>query len=279
MKVLVNFSPPFGTFYFFAFYPALKRRAIFVDPFGIKDWNFKNVGLRQKTILQKFSMLRLITNPTIRIFILFALVSQTAFSKEPVAKQFLRHIYGADGINIAQICVPSEDLWMLRGAKDTNALATVDAMKPHSFKDTGVFTAMVRNDISFIEIRDGRIDPTFNLEGIYNLHRKLVLTFIYASLTHDQALLKRLATDASKVKTTGPKDAPPSGDMDVYEGLIEAMPVVRSSKPSDDLKSKTITYRVPVGNAGLSLTLIKEGSNWKIDTSRSVKVPIEFFYQ
>ncbi len=221
-------------------------------------------------------MVRSITNPTIHIFLLFALISQTAFSKEPLAKQFLQYIYGADGIDIAQICVPSEDLWMLRGAKNTNALAEVASMK---LKDKGVFTAMVRNEISFIEVRDGRIDPAFNLDGIYNLHRKLIQTFIYASLTHDEALLKRLTTDASKVKMTGPKDTPPSGDMDVYEGVIEAMPVLRSSKPSDDSKSKTITYRVPVGDSPLLLTLIKDGSTWKIDTSKSIKVPLEYFYQ
>jgi hypothetical protein len=67
--------------------------------------------------------------------------------------------------------------------------------------------------------------------------------------------------------------------MDQYGSIIELMPVVRSSKPAEDAKSRTVTYRIPIGEAALSLTLVKDGSTWKIDTSKTVRVPLEFFFR
>jgi hypothetical protein len=65
--------------------------------------------------------------------------------------------------------------------------------------------------------------------------------------------------------------------MDQYGSIIETMPVVRSSRAADDAKTRTVTYRVPMGDAALALTLVKDGSTWKVDTSKSVRVPLEFF--
>src|SRR4029450_13302985 len=65
--------------------------------------------------------------------------------------------------------------------------------------------------------------PTFNLDGIYVMHRQLVLRFIYSALSQNRGMLGRLVTDASKVKIDGPKAAP--GDMDQYGSIIELMPV------------------------------------------------------
>jgi hypothetical protein len=90
-------------------------------------------------------------------------------------------------------------------------------------------------------------------------------------------MLGRVTTDASKVKIDGPKAA--SGDMDQYGSILEMMPVVRASKPADDAKSRTVTYRVPIGEEALTLTLIKDGNTWKIDTSKTVRVPLEFFFR
>jgi len=131
--------------------------------------------------------------------------------------------------------------------------------------------------IYFIELRDGLVDPAFNLDGIYLMHRQLVLRFIYSTLEGDQTMLGRLATDASKIQIVGPKAAP--GDMDQYGSIIEMMPVVRSSRAADDAKTRTVTYRVPMGDAALALTLVKDGSTWKVDTSKSVRVPLEFFFR
>jgi hypothetical protein len=215
-------------------------------------------------------------NIIIRLFAILLVSASAAQCAEPAAKQFLRYIYGADGIELTSICHPSDDVWMLRGAKNTNALVALDALKIAS-KPSGITSGLVGTDIYFIETRDGKVDPTFNLDGIYVIHRQLVLRFIYSALSQNRGTLGRLVTDASKVKIDGPKAAP--GDMDQYGSIIELMPVVRSSKPADDAKSRTVTYPVPLGEEALALTLIKDGSTWKIDTSKSVRVPLEFFFR
>jgi hypothetical protein len=215
-------------------------------------------------------------NIIIRLFAILLVSASAAQCAEPAAKQFLRYIYGADGIELTSICHPSDDVWMLRGAKNTNALVALDALKIAS-KPSGITSGLVGTDIYFIETRDGKVDPTFNLDGIYVMHRQLVLRFIYSALSQNRGMLGRLVTDASKVKIDGPKAAP--GDMDQYGSIIELMPVVRSSKPADDAKSRTVTYRVPLGEEALALTLIKDGSTWRIDTSKSVRVPLEFFFR
>lgn len=214
--------------------------------------------------------------PTFRILALLLLNTTLVQSAEPVAKQFLRYIYGADDINFTNICHPTDDVWMLRGAKDVKALAELDKEK-FDGKRGNVFSGTLGTDIYFVELQDGRVNPAFNLESIHSLHRKLVLTFIYSALSRDGQALNRLVTDPKKIEIVGPKAAP--GDMDQYLSIIELMPVVRSSKPADDAKSRTVTYRVPIGDAALSLTLLKDGSIWKIDTSKPVRVPMEFFFR
>jgi hypothetical protein len=215
-------------------------------------------------------------NTTARFIVALLVFLSTAQGAEPVAKKFLRYIYGADDIELTNVCHLSEDVWMLRGAKNVSALAELDSLKMNA-KPTGITSGLVGRDIYFIETRDGKVDPAFNLDGIYVLHRQLVLQFIYAALSQNRGMLGRVATDASKIKIDGPKAAP--GDMDQYGSIIEMMPVVRSSKPADDAKNRTVTYRVPIGEKALTLTLVKDGSTWKIDTSKSVSVPLEFFFR
>jgi|GEM_PF-5901657 len=207
---------------------------------------------------------------------LLLLIAPAAHCAESVAKQFLRCVYGADGIELTNICHPSDDLWMLRGGANTNAQAALNRLQLEA-KGTGVVSGVFGTDIYFIELRDGRVDPAFNLDGVYALHRQLVLRFLYAALSRDQTALGRMATDASKLQIVGPKAAP--GDMDQYGSILEMVPVVRASKPADDAKSRTVTYRVPLGEAGLSLKLVKEGSTWKVDASKPVRVPLEFFFR
>jgi hypothetical protein len=214
----------------------------------------------------------------LRLFAFVALASCTSRAAEPAAKQFLRFMYGAEGIQISNICHPSDDLWMLPGAKDTNALTAIDGLKLSS-KPTGVTSGLLGRDLYFIETREGKVDPSVNLDSVYMLHRQLVLRFIYSALLQNQQMLRDIVTDASKVKIDGPKEAPPSGDMDVYEPIIAQLPVVRSSKPSDDAKSRTITYRVPLGEEALTLTLVKKGSTWKVESSKPIHVSLEFFYR
>jgi hypothetical protein len=208
-----------------------------------------------------------------------AFFTQAAVADESVVKQFLRYVYGADGVDISRTCLRAEDNWMLKGPKNTNALSAVDSLVIAPAKRSGIYSGLIQHDVYFVEVRDGIVDPAFTLEGIYGIQHQLVKTFVYASLRQDKSLLKRLVTDVSKVEISGPRDAPPGGDMDVYEDIIGALPVVRSSKPSDDLISNTITYKVPVGEAGLVLTLLKKDGIWKIDTSKPIKVSLAFFYQ
>jgi len=212
----------------------------------------------------------------LQLIFLMLLAAPAAPCAESVTKQFLRYIYGADGIELTNVCHPTDDAWMLRGAKNTNALAEI-ADEKFSSKRTGVTTAMVGTDLCFIELRDGRVDPAFFLDGIYMLHRSLVQAFIASALSRNQSTLGRITSDPKNVQIVGPK-APP-GEMGQYESIIESMPVLRTSKPSDDAKSKTVTYRVPVGEVALSLTLIKQGGTWMIDTSKTVRVPLEFFFR
>jgi hypothetical protein len=162
--------------------------------------------------------------------------------------------------------------------KNTNALAAVDDLKIAS-KATGVTSGLLGHDLYFIETRDGKVDPSFNLDSVYFMHRQLVLHFIYSALSQNQRMMRGIVTDSAKVKIKGPKNAPPSGDMDIYEPIIAQLPVVRSSKPQADAQSKTITYRVPLGEETLMLTLLKDGDTWKIDSSKSIQVSLEFFYR
>jgi hypothetical protein len=208
------------------------------------------------------------------------LTAGSARCADAIPKQFLRYLYGADGVELTAICHPSDDLWMLRGAKNEKALSEIDSLKIEA-KLAGIFSYTINNglgvDVCFIELRDGKIDPAFNLDGVGLIHRQMALQFIYAAVAGDQRLIGRLVTDASKVQIIGPKAAP--GDMDVYGGVIQIMPVVRSSKPAEDAKSKTVTYRLPLGDIALSLILLQTKDGWKIDTSRGVRVPLEFFYR
>ena len=217
-------------------------------------------------------------NTIIRLVATLLVCVSAARCAEPAAKQFLRYIYGADGIELTNICHPSDDAWMLRGAKNTNALAELDGLKI-SAKSTGITSGLVGRDMYFVETRDGKVDPALNLDGVYMMHRQVMLRFIYSALSQNQRMLRQIVTDASKVKIDGPKDAPPGGDMDVYGPIIEQLPVVRSSKPPDDAMSRSVTYRVPLGEEALTLTLVKDGSTWKIDTSKSVHMSLDFFYR
>lgn len=204
------------------------------------------------------------------------LVASTARAAEKAPLQFLRYIYGADNIDVASVCCPSDDLWMLRGAKNTNALA---ALTRHEFhpRHTNVISGLLNNDLYFIELRDGKVDPAINLENVYSMHRQLVLQFIYHALAGDEDEWKSFVTDPKKVQIIGP--AAPSGEMGHYASIIEMIPVARSSKPADDAKTKTITYRIPITDPILSLKLVKEDGRWKIDSSKGVKLSLEFFYR
>ena len=173
-----------------------------------------------------------------------------ARAQEPVAKQFLRHLYGAEGIDIARICHPSDDLWMLGGARDSEALDAIEGIRIDTARN-GVVSGVVRSTMYFFELRDGLVDASYALDGVYLYHRRLVMEFLYACLAHEMESLERMTTDAGKVRILGP--APPSGEMAQYASIIELIPVVRASTPAKDASLHSVTYRVPLGDRGLSL--------------------------
>jgi hypothetical protein len=218
-----------------------------------------------------------VTMKTIICTIAILLLSgSTVKCSEPVAKQYLRYLYGAGGIDFKNICHLTDDAWMLGGSKDPDTLTALESKKIE-LKPTGIVSGVVGTNMYFVETRDGKVDPAFNLESIYSAHRRAVLTLIYAALKRDNEMIGALVTDATKVQIIGPKPAP--GEMAQYASIIDLMPVVRSSKPSDDAKSKTVTYRVPMGDEALSLTLIRDAGIWKIDSSKTIRVPLDFFFR
>jgi hypothetical protein len=212
----------------------------------------------------------------IRLVAVLLLTTSTAWCAEPASKQFLRYVYGVDGIDITNICQPSDDLWMLSGAKNTNALAAIDNLNISS-KSNGIISGVLGPDLYFIEMRNGKVDPAFSLVGAYAVHHQMISAFLVSVLSRNQTLLARVVTDTNKVEIVGPKAGP--GDMEQYASIVEIMPIIRSSKPADDVKSQSVTYRVPVGDVALSLTLVKEAGLWKIETSHTVRVNLEYFFR
>jgi hypothetical protein len=212
----------------------------------------------------------------VRYFGILLVLASIAQGADPVAKQFLRFIYGAKGIELSNICHPSVDAWMLRGAMNTNALTVLKTLKVEE-RTTGITSGVLGRDIYFIETRDGKVEPAFNLDGIYLIHRRLVLHFLYAALSQDTEMLGRVTTDPDRVTIDGPTAAP--GDMGQYGSILEMLPVIRAGKPEADAKTRSVVYRVPIGGKGLSITLVKKGSTWKVDTSKPMRVPLGFFFQ
>jgi hypothetical protein len=203
-----------------------------------------------------------------------ALISARA--EDPVAKQFLRYMYGADGIDINRIAYPNVDNWMLRDAKNPTKLAAVEQEKIGA-KKNGIYSGLIVADLYTVEVRDGRVDPSFTLELIQGGQKSIVRTLVYATLMRNQRFLKRATTDPSKVTIVGEQAS--SGDMDQYGEIVSILPVIRTSKPESDAKTHTVTYRVPLGDAGLSVTLINRPDGWQVDTSKGLRISTDFFFQ
>lgn len=213
----------------------------------------------------------------IRLWVLFCIIGVATAQGASVANEFLRYVYGAEDVDLAKVCWPHDDLWMLRGAPNPAGLAELAATNIRH-KDNDIVWESIANDLCIVEVRDGKVVPTFLLEQVYTLHRQLVLRFLYASLEQDLKNLERLSTDAAKIRFGGAKPQP-GGDMDVYGEIIACLPVVRVSASADDKKSKNVTYRVPLGRKGFTLQLVKKGSTWLVDSHAGIDVPLEFFFQ
>src|SRR4051812_3265021 len=91
-------------------------------------------------------------------------VSRGVLAEESVVRQFLQYQYGHP-IDVSKICLPSEDIWMLQGPKNADALAEVKALKLES-KTNGIVSGVLGTDMYFVELRGGKVDPAFNLDGV-----------------------------------------------------------------------------------------------------------------
>lgn len=222
----------------------------------------------------------LMENTMKRMLILLSLVltaSCASAAHGSAAKKFLTFSYGGDDTSINEICQPNDDLWMLRGTRNPEAIQAVESA-PINLKDPGIYTGIVGRDLCVVEMRQGKIDPSFNLSMVYSLHRNLILHFLYASLIQDRQQIAGLVTKPDNV-SFGKAKAVPQGDMDVYLGVLGMLPIVRASTPAADKASKSITYRLPLDEHGFELRLQKQGNTWKIDTEKKIKVPLGFFFQ
>ncbi len=168
---------------------------------------------------------------------------------DSVATQYLRHIYGAEDVDIAKVCWSHDDLWMIQGQKNAGGLEQL-ARKKIEHGANEVLWEKIQNALCIVEIRGGKADPRFLIDQIYQLHRQLILQFIYASLTQDLATLKGLTTQPSNVKF-GRTKPPAMGDLDVYQELIGGLPIARISTSVNDKDSRSITSGCRLGKTVL----------------------------
>jgi len=207
---------------------------------------------------------------------LFIPVSYASPSPEETLEEYFRFVYGAPGINEEDILHSNSDNWMLSGVFNASS---IERIKRYKFNVTapGVFAGVVGKDVFFLEIREGKIDPAFPLQGVYSIQKGVIRYFLYYSILQDKKTLSRIVTNIDNVDF-GVYPAAAHGDMDVYGSILGKIPIIRTSTPEEDKLSKTVTYRAPLGRNGFEFHLLKDGGVWKIDSSNKIKVPLEFFF-
>ena len=191
--------------------------------------------------------------------------------------EFLRYMFGAEDVAIEETCWPNDDVWMVHGANNPAGLAEIAKLKLRHGQDE-VIWELIQNSLCVVELRKGKVDPAVNLDQIQILHRQLALRFVYSALEQDKEELSRIVTNVENVRFGRVKPAA-GGDMGVYGEIIARLPVLRVSTPAEDKISKSITYRVALAPKGMTLRMIKRGSQWLIDTSSRLDVPLEFFFR
>jgi hypothetical protein len=198
-------------------------------------------------------------------------------AEQTAAQRFLLYCYGADGIDIAALSLPNDDLWMLRGVKDQDG---IEAVKATDMKlgASGLFSGPIGRDFCVVQMRSGKVDPAYNLSQVYGVHRALVLQFVFACLSQEPSQLQRLATNPANISFGKTKPAR-AGDLDVYADVVSNIPVLRASAPAADKVSKSVSYRLPIGREEVVLKLVKKENRWLVDSSAPIKMPMEFFYE
>lgn len=195
---------------------------------------------------------------------------------ETVRKSIL-YAYGVQDLNISEIFHPHDDLWMIPHKFEEESVKAVRSMKIKVDGDS-VFSGTVGRALIYTEISKGKVAPIFYLKGVYSQHERLILEFLYAALLREKDEIAKFTSNADKVTFD---DTPKAawGDMDVYIGVLQTIPVVRSSDPKIDAKEKSVTYRIPLGKKGTKITLRRFDGSWKIDSSKGLFLPMEFFWR
>jgi len=212
--------------------------------------------------------------------ILFLVIISAAYAapkSEEVVRSFLTYQYGGEVLDIDKLCIPCPDLWMLRGVDQPQKR---DAIKQLEVKvgSTGVFMNTVEQDICIVELKDGHVDPQFNLAMVQQIHKQMILGFVYNSLLQDKDEISRLVTNTANVSFGGAPKAG-NGDMDVYANILALIPVLRVSEPQSDVQTKFVTYRMPIGSEIFIVRIVKRDGKWKIDTDKKIIVPLKYFWQ
>jgi hypothetical protein len=205
------------------------------------------------------------------------LAAESFASAGDVAKKYVMFTYGEKFDDVSSFVHSNPDTWMIPGERNPSAIALV---KDANIKlnDPGVYSGFIGRDLIFLEVYDGKVNPAYSLSSIYSLQKRLVLEFFYASLLQNKNRLKGMVTNIENIDFGGATKAS-YGDMDVYAQILGILPILRSSDPSNDIKSKSVTYKVPLGKNGFELKLVKIGNTWKVDSRENLNVPLEFFFR
>lgn len=205
------------------------------------------------------------------------LLSGRAIAAVDPARDFLRFIFGAEDVKLAEVCWPNDDLWMIAGPKNDRGLAEIAALKFPSGKDQ-VIWENISGGLCIVELRDGKADPRFILDQVYFRQRQTVLRFVYAAMERDPEALAEVATRPEKI-TYGRTKAASQSDMGVYAELIAMLPVVRTGRAAEGKVTKSVSYFLPIGPRGFTVRLVKRKSEWLVDTDAGLDVPLEIFFE
>jgi len=216
------------------------------------------------------------TKPLLVCAITLLLSSPAIAAAEP-AREFLRYLFGAEEVKVAEVCWPNDDLWMIAGPKDDRVLAEIAALKLAPGKNEVVWEKFT-GGLCIIELREGKADPRFILDQVYFRQRQTVLRFIYAAMERDLEDLGEVATNPKKVSFGRTKPAAHS-DLGVYAEMIAMLPVVRIRQPAEDKATKSATYLLPLGPRGFKVRVVKRKGAWLVDTDAGVDVPLEVFFK
>lgn len=204
-------------------------------------------------------------------------LAATLTAADDAASSYLAYRFGGSATVGERHIHPNPDNWMLAGPLNRAAIQELQK-DPEDFSKSGTYLTTIANTIVFIEIRDRKVDPTVNLEALYLKQKQLVARFLYSCLLQDKTELAKLVTHPENV-TFGGAPAVGGGDMDQYSVILAEMPPYRISTPVEDSKTRTVTYRVPIGSKGFLVNLLLKEGAWKIDTQAKTDVPLGIFFQ